>query len=158
MKTKTVIQEYEVRWSLHGEPPQGLPRVLASELIEAPATAGARPGELRRLYQRTLRELPRGYSLCWNRHEPPPKRWSQEARAKARRAALQRRAHARYPLFADQVIERELADRPDYYAGVKDTAFQEEADRQTERLYQALREGRLGLQVFRPWWSVEVAA
>jgi len=153
MKSKTVIQECEVRWSLHGEPPQGLPRVLASELIEAPAAAGARLGELGQLYRQTIREVPRGYALCWSRHEPPPKRWSQEARAKVRRSSLERRAKARYPLFADQIIERELADRPDYYAGFKDTAFQEEADRRTHRLYEALRAGRLGVQVFYRWWS-----
>jgi len=46
----------------------------------------------------------------------PTRRWSPERKSQARRHALAARVHAAAPLFAEELIERALATRPDYFA------------------------------------------
>lgn len=48
---------------------------------------------------------------------PPTKVRSQEQRARQRQQNLERRATRNAPLFAEQLVERELARRPGYFAG-----------------------------------------
>ncbi|MCY0518391.1 theronine dehydrogenase, partial [Pseudomonas aeruginosa] len=44
-------------------------------------------------------------------------RWSDERKAAVRRRNMQARIHRVAPLFADELIERELAARPEYFNG-----------------------------------------
>ena len=47
----------------------------------------------------------------------PIRRWSPERKAQARQRNLERRVAKAAPLFADELIARELANRPDYFKG-----------------------------------------
>ncbi|MGU7802831.1 theronine dehydrogenase, partial [Escherichia coli] len=47
----------------------------------------------------------------------PIRRWSDERKAATRRRNLARRVNRIAPLFADELIERELTVRPDYFRG-----------------------------------------
>ena len=74
------------------------------------------------------------YSLRWKRPGPCPgepvlatevdflcdrqiRRWTDERKAATRRRNLVRRVNRIAPLFADELIERELTARPDYFHG-----------------------------------------
>ncbi|MCW0137720.1 hypothetical protein OIU92_31205 [Escherichia coli] len=43
--------------------------------------------------------------------------WSEERKAAVRRRNLEKRINRHAPLFADELIARELAERPDYFQG-----------------------------------------
>lgn len=116
IEKKYVVHEWSVMWCLHADPPDPWPRVLARELVRAPRESGAMRGDLAALYTRTLREVPKGFGMGWVRHDRPPRRHSQDQRAKQRRAAMERRIREHYPLFAESMIEEELAARHEYYA------------------------------------------
>lgn len=49
--------------------------------------------------------------------ERPVKRWPPERKAQARLRNLRRRIMKKAPLFADELIARELALRPEYFKG-----------------------------------------
>ncbi|MFS7253228.1 theronine dehydrogenase [Rahnella rivi] len=49
--------------------------------------------------------------------ERPIRRWPPERKAQARLRNLQRRILKNAPLFADELIARELARRPEYFSG-----------------------------------------
>ncbi len=150
---KRVIHEWRVQWFWHGSPPDGLPRVLAIEHISAHAKDGARRGDLAGLYARTLHQVPPGYGLGWQKITKPPKRRTAEQRGKMRVAMMEKRAREQYPLFADEIIERELRERPDYYAGAKDTEWRDRVDAQQRALFQRLEQAELGMQIYHPWWD-----
>jgi hypothetical protein len=58
-----------------------------------------------------------GYAVCVDfLYDRPIRRWTDERKA-ARRRNLARRVNRIAPLFADELIGRELAARPDYYRG-----------------------------------------
>jgi hypothetical protein len=48
--------------------------------------------------------------------QKPIRRWSQEAKAKARVRNLRNRMEKKFPLLAEQFIAAELARRPQYFA------------------------------------------
>lgn len=150
-----VVQEWKVRWSFHGDPPEGIPYLLAEEYLKVLSTDGVRRGELSALYDRTLHQVPRGYGIWWARIERPPKRRTKEQRGGARRRGLERRTLEKYPLFAEQIIARELEEKADYYAGEKDTAFLEEYDRRTEEIYQRMMNAEMGMTIHWQWWKDE---
>lgn len=57
-----------------------------------------------------------GYAICLDFPPPgPPRRWSAEAKSRVRRSRLVKRVEKRAPLFADELVERELAARPSYF-------------------------------------------
>ena len=58
----------------------------------------------------------RGAQLHWSYEAPPGTQWSREARARNRRRRLRKRLVNKYPMFADQFYERELEERPLYFA------------------------------------------
>lgn len=59
-----------------------------------------------------------GYAVCVDfLDERQIKRWSDERKAAARRRNLARRVNKIAPLFAEELIERELESRPDYFRG-----------------------------------------
>ena len=49
--------------------------------------------------------------------DKPIRRWSPERKAQARQRNLERRVMKASPLFADELIARELTNRPDYFKG-----------------------------------------
>lgn len=58
-----------------------------------------------------------GYAIGWELvTQQPIRRWSREAKSKARIRNLRRRLEQKYPLFAETFIQEELARRPGYYA------------------------------------------
>ncbi|WP_243737959.1 hypothetical protein [Enterobacter sp. AG326] len=57
-----------------------------------------------------------GYTVCVDfLDERQIRRWSDERKAAARRRNLERRVNRIAPLFADELIERELTARPAYF-------------------------------------------
>ncbi|MDA6929247.1 theronine dehydrogenase [Escherichia coli] len=57
-----------------------------------------------------------GYAVCLDFcADKPVRRWSDERKAATRRRNLDKRIHRIAPLFADELIARELAERPDYF-------------------------------------------
>ena len=104
----------EIRWtyslcgSLPHQPCPG-PRVLAS--AEVPAGAPC-PPEVRDLWKPGT-----GYGIHIDFPQAAVRRWSEEAKANVRRRNLVARVQKAAPLFADELIERELAARPNYFAG-----------------------------------------
>ena len=60
-----------------------------------------------------------GYAVCVDfLSDKPIRRWSEERKAAARRRNLTARVNRIAPLFADELIERELEDRPAYFRGI----------------------------------------
>lgn len=147
-----LVQHYEVAWIYHTTPPNGMPRVLAEEYLIAPAGAGARRGELVKLYDEHHRQRPTGYMLSWALLKPPPKRWGQGRRASARRANMERRIRSKAPLFADELIERELAERPEYFAGEADTSFKDADDRARSATYARAAADGPWIEIYHRWW------
>jgi len=99
---------YSLRWK-RPFPCPGEPE-LASEVVEAGKPA---PESVMALWVAGA-----GYAVCVDfLDERQIRRWSDERKAAARRRNLERRVNRIAPLFADELIERELAARPDYYRG-----------------------------------------
>ena len=100
--------KYSLRWTLP-RPCPGLPE-LASEIVEAGEPAPASVME--------FWVAGSGYSVCLDfLGQRPIKRWSDERKATARRRNLEKRITKAAPLFAEEFIERELMDRPEYFKG-----------------------------------------
>lgn len=61
---------------------------------------------------------PPGYGVCLDFPQSRAvRRWSAEAKARRRRSNLERRIQKAAPLFADELVARELERRPDYFDG-----------------------------------------
>ncbi|MEZ3667793.1 theronine dehydrogenase, partial [Klebsiella pneumoniae] len=62
-----------------------------------------------------------GYAVCVDfLGQKQIQRWSDERKAAVRRRNMQARINRVAPLFADELIERELAARPAYFNGKSD--------------------------------------
>jgi hypothetical protein len=100
---------YSVRWALPHKPCPGA-HELASVLVDAGAPI---PEELARVHV-----LGGGYAVHIDFPPAGPvRRWSPEAKARTRQRNLAARLQRHAPLFADQLYEREVAARPEYFAG-----------------------------------------
>lgn len=100
---------YSLRWGRPHEPSPG-PRELAWEIVEAGADV---PASVEAGWVAGA-----GYVICLDFiSDAPIKRWSDERKAAARRRNLERRVMKHAPLFADELIARELEARPDYFSG-----------------------------------------
>lgn len=100
---------YSLRWKRPRTPCPG-PHELASEVVEAGKLA---PESIMSLWVAGA-----GYAVCVDfLDERQIKRWSDERKAAARRRNLARRVNKIAPLFAEELIERELESRPDYFRG-----------------------------------------
>ena len=91
---------YSLRWKLPHRPCPG-PRELISVVVEAGQAA---PEEVMSRWVAFL-------------GQKQIQRWSDERKAAVRRRNMQARIHRVAPLFADELIERELAARPAYFNG-----------------------------------------
>jgi hypothetical protein len=153
---KTIIQQWSVDWAFFWKaPPEGLPKRLAVEHLAAPDRHGAREGQLARLYSQTLRQVPSGYGLCWARIDPPPKRRTTEQMARQRKAAMEKRIREQHPLFAEELIARELSEKPAYYAGEKDNTFRDQCDSEDQALFEKMETADLEMKIFHPWWEAK---
>ncbi|EOW6429977.1 theronine dehydrogenase [Cronobacter sakazakii] len=100
---------YSLRWSLPyipcpGERELGQVTVQAGECCPASLLAQWVPGS--------------GYAIFIDFMTLKPARsWSDERKAATRRRNLERRINRVAPLFAEELTERELAARPDYFTG-----------------------------------------
>jgi hypothetical protein len=100
---------YSLRWCLpHIPSPRG--DILLSEVVPA----GERPpASIMEFFVPSS-----GYAVCIDFLDfHPIKRWTSERKAQARQRNMQRRIVNVAPLFADELIARELAARPDYFKG-----------------------------------------
>ena len=100
---------YSLRWGLRHIPCPGAP-----ELARAEVNAGEPcPDSVTELW------VPGGgYVVCIDFPAPKPiTRWSDERKAGARKRNLRRRVLKTAPLFADELIEREINDRATYFSG-----------------------------------------
>lgn len=103
------MARYSVVWRNPFTAPTG-PRVLGAMLVPY----GERcPEELAALH------VPgSGYCISWELvSQKPIRRWSAEAKGRARLRNLRRRIEKKFPLFAGDFITQELEKRPGYYAG-----------------------------------------
>ncbi len=102
------VWRYSLRWGLPQRPCPGL-----AELVAAEVPAGANcPVEVADRWQPGS-----GYVVCIDFPPPAPiRQWSDERKAQARRRNLARRVEKAAPLFANELIARELEARPDYFA------------------------------------------
>jgi hypothetical protein len=105
---------YSVSWrNPHTQPPG--PRVLAAALVQR--GEGCPPEVMKHWTAGS------GYAVTWELvTQRPIRRWSAEAKGKARRRNLRARMEERYPLFAEIWIAAELKRRPSYYAGGEEDA------------------------------------
>lgn len=105
---------YSLRWGNPYTEPPG-PSVLAATLVPR----GERcPAEVMKHWTPGC-----GYVVNFELvTQRPIRRWSAEAKAKARRRNLRARLEKRYPLFAEIWIAAELERRPSYYAGGEEDA------------------------------------
>lgn len=102
------MARYSLVWRLPHRPPPG-PKVLKAMLVPRGEPC---PEEILALWKPGD-----GYAVTWELvTQRPIRRWSREAKAKARRRNLQRRMERKYPLLADMFIRAELERRPGYYA------------------------------------------
>lgn len=104
----TDMARYTLAWRRPDIPPPG-PRVLKAILVPRGEPC---PKEIMDLF------VPgSGYSIGWELvTQKPIRRWSREAKARARLRNLRRRIEKRYPLFAEAFIQDELQRRPAYFA------------------------------------------
>lgn len=100
---------YSVRWALPHLPCPG-PRELAAAEVDAGAAC---PPEVEAFWKPGA-----GYAVSIDFQAPAViRRWSKEAKGRARRKRLETRLMRRAPLFAAELIARELESRPGYYQG-----------------------------------------
>ncbi|EBS1405108.1 theronine dehydrogenase [Salmonella enterica] len=100
---------YSLRWTLPRTPYPGL-QELVSEVVEAGQPA---PESVMARWVAGA-----GYAVCVDfLDERQIRRWSEARKAAARRRNMERRVKRIAPLFAGELIARELAKRPDYFQG-----------------------------------------
>jgi len=104
-----MIWRYSLRWKLPSLCPGK--EVLAMAEVEAGQSA---PESIMSLWVAGA-----GYAVCVDFCvDKPIRRWSEERKAAARRRNLTARVNRIAPLFADELIERELEARPAYFRGI----------------------------------------
>ncbi|ECM9894509.1 theronine dehydrogenase [Salmonella enterica subsp. enterica serovar Montevideo] len=99
---------YSLRWKLPSPCPGE--QELVSEVVEAGQQA---PESVMSRWVAGA-----GYAVCVDfLGESQVRRWSNERKAATRRRNLERRVNRIAPLFADELITRELEARPEYFRG-----------------------------------------
>lgn len=113
------VFEYSLRYyTAHREPPEGMARVQFTERVEVPAGGGApgMPPACRARYME-LGGPGSGWTVCVQPIERPANVRTQEHRAQLRQGHLVQRIQRRAPLFAEQLVHEQLAQRAAYFAG-----------------------------------------
>lgn len=106
----------------YADPPDGLPRVAAEMYVPCDY-----PGQGTKPTPKELEDLRQAligkglhYSLNSQALMPESRRLPPESVASARQKRMQRRIEKSAPLLADELIAKELAAKPSYYAGQTD--------------------------------------
>ncbi len=106
---------FQIKWgNPYTEPPNGRPRVRLS-VTRMQASSSPVPAVISRAIE--IIGYGKGWCLSLGPHMPEPRRLSPEAKGKLRRKSLERRVEKQAPLFASDLIQIELAARPEYFAG-----------------------------------------
>jgi len=152
-------QRWQIYWTRPiQQPPNNLPDVLAEHVIETDAKRGAvQSPELNALYEK--HKPPTGYAMGWGKYTQPPKTQEQEKVAKNRVLRMQNKIREKYPLFADELIERELAEKKDYYAGIMDERQKQFRAEITEQYHTdiAYAQSNTGVKIYKKWWKTPKA-
>ncbi len=108
--TSVEMVRYSLRWgNPTTTPPTGMPRVKHAVLVLRGSPC---PPEI---MDQWVAGGP--YAVCWELvTQRPIRRWSQEAKSRARRRNLRQRMEKKFPLFASVFEAEELARRPEYFA------------------------------------------
>lgn len=111
MARTSTTWRYALRWSMPHLPCPG-----AMELASCEVSAGDPcPPSVASLWRPGT-----GYAVCVDfMASAPPRRWSDERRGALRQRNMEKRIRRDAPLFADELISRELAARPAYFQGKK---------------------------------------
>lgn len=139
----TIGYEYSIQWhNPKTEPPPGMARVLVRAFA-----VSSRPEHRPQAIARKSAELglSSGWVICSQAITPPPRRHSAEQKGRRRVGNLQRRVRKSVgPLFAQAVIDAELARKPGYYAGAEvseeGAAYLAQCDAEDARLWAAYLE------------------
>ena len=155
MSDKKFYQRKIIKWWKQELPPFGFPIILAEQTITTEKKCGAvKFPELDDLYLN--KKPPRGYAIYWEVCKEPPKTKSDEFRAKIRIRKMKERIYKNYPLFADEFIEKELAEKEDYFSG-KLTDVQIEAINEVKADYiesiQNAQDSNSNLVIHAKWWE-----
>lgn len=139
----TIGHEYSIQWhNPKTEPPPGMARVLVRAFA-----VSSRPEHQPEAIARKAAELGFGSGgvICSQAITPPTRRQSAEQKGKRRVGNLQRRVRKSVgPLFAQAVIDAELARKPADYAGAEvcqeGAAYVAQCDAEDARLWAAYLE------------------
>jgi hypothetical protein len=126
--TKPVGAIWTLQWSNpYTDPPAGEERVRAEKFVPYNSEFYNRcPPEI-------LEKMVLGkWCVSWSAVMAPPKQLSKESLKSVRTKRLKRRMEKKYPLFADQLVDAEMKNNPDYYDGKTDPKIQEAKDRVIE--------------------------
>ena len=106
----------QYKWSNpHTSPPDDAPRILFDQVVSEDAWKAGIP-ELLAIQEAT--GLGNGYSEHWSLEEESQyKPWPKERKAEQRKRNLRKRLENKAPLFADELYEKEVDRRPEYFKG-----------------------------------------
>lgn len=134
--------KYSVEWhSPYTQPPDGQPRVIA-EMFESIEQRKERMDKGETSTPETINELHRigdGYCVVSQAVSTPIKQMNKDSLAIVRQKRLKRRIQNKYPMFAGEFIQQEIANKPDYYLGETRHDLEEgykQAIDEEEQLYQ----------------------
>lgn len=131
---------YVIQWhSPYTQPPDGKPRVIFEWFETAEHRSERMMSGDYHLPRAVLEVNEPGYGLWVDTIEVPHPPRRQEQLASIRRRRMERRMREKYPLFAEEFIQQELARKPDYYAGVTDPETQRKKDEALEKIYALYR-------------------
>lgn len=102
---------YKVRWSnpyTYNE---------SSGLAYELAAAETQPGQPAPAELQQIAASNPGYTITLGFDYGQRRQWTPEAKGRKRQANMKRRIQQAAPLFADELIARELAERPSYFNG-----------------------------------------
>jgi len=105
----TDMVRWSIRWGNPGTEPPGGVRIKAAVIVPRGHEC---PGEL--MDQKVPGD---GWALSWELiSQKPIRRWSPEAKARARLRNLRQRIEKKFPLFAEDFIAAAISKRPEYYS------------------------------------------
>jgi hypothetical protein len=106
----------------YSQPPDGQPRYLMKNVVlpNSKRWSGSnRPPCIDLVVDRFRSQGIYGWSIGLEYHDTAgavqPRRWSESSKQKCRRTKLKNRLLKTVPLFADELYQQELINRPDYF-------------------------------------------
>ena len=132
---------YRLEWANpYTDPPGGMPRVMAEIFLKSENGEGARIPQM----MMELHEPGCGFCVSVRAIRPPKKGFTPEALASVRQKRLRRRLEKKYPLFADQMFDEAINERPAYFLEGK--SEHDEGKRRVLQLYMEEYERLKGIE------------